>query len=88
MSPLCSSSYLGVTETDSTEFEKSLEQIRRGKVPDSMAEIVRYCQKTTLEMHQFTAALAECVYRQDRQLKLLGEIVQKLEENLNRRTAK
>ena len=81
----CVFSYLGVTETDSKEFHENLDRIRSGVVPQSMAEVVGYCNKTTLELREFTGALAECVYRQDRQLKLLGEIVKKLEAAVMRK---
>ena len=70
---------------DSREFQDSLRQIRSGSVPPSMADVVGYCQKTTREMHEFTQALTECVYRQDRQLRFLREIVQKLEAAVMRK---
>ena len=70
---------------DSMEFYESLKQIRTGSVPPSMAEVVGYCNKTTREKHEFTQALIECVYRQDRQLRFLREIVQKLEAAVMRK---
>lgn len=73
------------SDTDGIKFHDSLNQIRTGNVPPSMAEVVGYCNKTTREKHEFTQALIECVYRQDRQLRFLREIVQKLEATVMRR---
>ena len=59
------------------DFEKALDMLRAGKIPDSMDDLKAYINHTTRELVTYAQAVTECVIRQKTEIQTLREALGK-----------
>ena len=62
-------------ELSRSAFEDGLNTLRSGHIPANMSNIVCHIKDTTKELMEYAEAMTECVFRQERQIKLQQEII-------------
>lgn len=53
------------------EFRAALRDLEQGRIPNNIADVLRYAEDTVLETRQLVASLTECAKRQEKSLQLL-----------------
>lgn len=59
------------------DFEKAIESLRNGKIPDSMDDLKAYINHTTRELVTYAKAVTECAVRQNTEIQTLREASEK-----------
>lgn len=59
------------------DFEKAIESLRNGKIPDSMDDLKAYINHTTRELVTYAQAVTECAIRQSTEIQTLREALGK-----------
>lgn len=62
-------------ELSRSAFEDGLNTLRSGHIPANMSNIVCHIKDTTKELMEYAEAMTECVFRQERQIKLQQSII-------------
>lgn len=70
------------------DFEKAIESLWNGKIPDSMDDLKAYINHTTKELVTYAQAVTECAVRQNTEIQTLREALGKATGLQRRKTRK